>query len=117
MLDVGCSLTSVALQPAVGEVADVRARMRRIARVVVGAAWLANIGLLVAAAVWIFGFGESRGVVELVKYELGRGASQVVVRDPSRVGAGVKVALAAAGVAACAWVVMLGSLFGGSERF
>src|SRR4029078_4101782 len=30
---------------------------------------------------------------------------------------GVKVALAAAGLATCAWVVMLGSLFGGSQWF
>jgi hypothetical protein len=117
MLDAGPSIAGAAMQPAVGEVADVRSRLRWMARVAVGGAWLANIGLLIVAAVWIFGCGESRGVVELLKYELGHAAPQVVVRDPSRIGVGVKVALAAGGIAACAWVVMLGSLFGGSVRF
>lgn len=117
MLDSGGSIANLGPRPAVCRVAELPSRSRPIARVVVGGAWLANIGLLIVAAAWIFGSGESRGIVELVKYELGHGASQVVVRDPSRVGVGVKVVLAVAGVAAVAWVVMLGSLFGGSERF
>src|SRR5262245_26755654 len=86
---------------------------------VISFAWAINIGLLIAAFGWIYFFGQSRGIIELMKYQLGfiDPAAGIVVLDPSRLGSGVTIGIVAVVVVVCSAVVMLWSLFAGSRRF
>lgn len=104
-----------------GEVSRVACCMglRRFSEYFVASAWVANIGLLIAAFGWIYLFGQSRGIVELMKYQIGSvdPAAGIIIRDPSRLSSGVTIGIIAAAGAMISAVVMLGSLFAGSRRF
>jgi hypothetical protein len=93
--------------------------LRSFFRYVAGFAWAINVGLLLAAFGWIYLYGESRGIVELMKYQIGAAdpTAGIIVRDPSRLDGGVTIGIVAGVVAGCAAVVMLASLFAGSARF
>ena len=86
---------------------------------VVSIAWMINVGLLLTAFGWVYFFGQSRGIIELMKYQVGVADPTIgiVVRDPSRLDSGVTIGIIAAVFASCAAVAMLGSLFAGSARF
>ena len=93
--------------------------VRRVVRYLVGVAWLMNAALLVAAFGWIYWFGESRDVIERLRYRLGVAdpKSWLVVRDPSRLGIGVTIGTVAVIVAIITLAVIFGSLFFGGRRF
>ncbi len=111
--DAGLPVTEAAAR-----CSSLRAGLRRGARYCVGFSWALNIALLVVAFGWVYLFGQSRGVVELMTHLVAPAASPgIVILDPWRVGSGVVIGLVAGGLATCAWGVMLGSLFAGSARF
>ncbi len=93
--------------------------VRRWLNLFVGPAWVINVALLIAAFGWVFLFGESRGIIELMRSRLGAvdPLSGIVVRDASRMSIGVTIGLVAIVVAAGTSVVMVASLFVGGSRF
>jgi hypothetical protein len=92
--------------------------MRRVGGIVVVVAWAINLGLLLAAFGWIYSFGESRETIELMKRAVMPGDSTATaILDPSRLGLGVAVGLAAIAVVLCSCAAMLASLFLGHGRF
>jgi hypothetical protein len=82
-------------------------------------AWAINLGLLLAAFGWIYSFGESRETIELIWRAVmpGDSVSATAILDPSRLGMGVAVGLAAIAVVLCSCAAMLASLFFGQGRF
>jgi hypothetical protein len=92
---------------------------RRFFNYVVGFAWVINAGLLLAAFGWVYLFGQSRGIVELMKYQIGYAdpTAGIVVRDPSRLNSGVSIGIIAGVAAVGTAIVMLASLFAGCARF
>src|SRR4051812_20334000 len=93
--------------------------MRRVGRFVVVVAWAINFGLLLAAFGWIFSFGETRGTIVLVSRAVVTVdlVAATAIFDPSRLGMGVAVGLAAIAVVLCSCAAMLASLFLGQGRF
>jgi hypothetical protein len=93
--------------------------LRVIGRLTVGFVWAANIALLVAGFVWVYCWGESRGVLELVQraFALGGANPTFIVRDPAQLESGVRFVAGVAVFIGCSLPVMLGSLLLGPRRF
>jgi hypothetical protein len=90
-----------------------------ISRFIVGFVWAANIVLLIAGFVWVYGWGESRGVLELVQraFAIGGANPAFIARDPARLERGVAFVEGVLVFVGCSLPVMLGSLLFGPRRF
>ncbi|HEX4414634.1 MAG TPA: hypothetical protein VH107_13460 [Lacipirellulaceae bacterium] len=86
---------------------------------VVGLIWAANFPLLVAGFVWVYGWGQSRGVLELVHRALAMTSANpgFLVRDPARLEQGVRIVEFAVFLVACSLAIMLASLLLGPRRY
>jgi hypothetical protein len=88
-------------------------------RFILASIWAANLALVAAAFVWVYGWGQSRGILELVHRASVAGSldPSFIVRDPARLESGVTIVEAIAAFVACSLAVMLGSLLLGPLRF
>src|SRR4051812_47195418 len=80
-------------------------------------AWCVNGALVVAAFTWIYFFGESLQVIELIGHRLALIRLDAIASDPYRAETSVTIVAAGAIIAAVTFVVMFGSLFLGRGRF
>jgi hypothetical protein len=92
---------------------------RRIPRWTIGAAWIMNVGLLIAAFAWTYFDGRSSHMVDILQEKIGRGAQGFDLMVPSAQSNArlVTALIVTATVACCTLLTMFVSLFFGPEQF
>lgn len=93
--------------------------LRTVGRCVIGLLWVANAALLIAGFVWVYGWGTSRGILELVHraFSIGSANPAFMVRDPARLEHGVAFVEGSVVFVGLSLLVMFASLLCGPRRF
>lgn len=91
----------------------------RLVRSALAAAWIGNVGLLIAGFAWVSLCGRSIETIEQVQSLLlvGEGGAAAAIRNPSRIDRGATAAIRALIAAAVSMLAMFAGLLAGTKHF